>query len=257
LFFLLFVACAKPEPAPADLDGLVHLFFAKYDTATDEELRAAAVNLLPLLQEPSRGLVDDLTAEEQATVRVDPPRDPADATGMFVAGPIACTLADLEVVNYALDQEGLYEAVTGDEEYIAYDRVYESDLAAYEARTDPFLTWRTTYTVQPVMSEYTAEIDGGMRFVPALDGVGPVVMSRSTLPSPATFAGETDDFFDQDYQIDVMLGDGDTSVHVYVAWRNLSSLGLEDESAGVQDLLLNGFEDFDRDTELVCAAGEF
>lgn len=257
---LLLVACAKPIEAPKDLDGLVHWFFTNYDTATDEEMRVAAANLAPLVQESSRGTVTDLSEEEQATVAIDPPRDPAEATGMFVAGPIACTLADLEVVNYALDQEGLYEAVTGDEEYIRYSRAYTTDIARYEARTDAFLGWRTTYTVKPVATEYTAEIDGGMRYVPAGEDegdVGPVVLSRSVLPSPATFAEETSDYFDQDYQIDVMLADGDASVHVYAAWRDLSSLGLTDESEGVQNLMLDGFEDFDRDTELVCAAGNF
>lgn len=260
MLLLVLAACEKPVEAPEDLDGLAHFFFARYDTATDEELRVAANNLAPLVQEATRGLVTDLSDEEQATVPTVPPGDPADATGMYITGPIACAFEDLEVVNYALDQEGLYEAVTGDEEYIQYSRRYTSDLAAYEARQEPFLTWVTEYTVQPVpiSPAYSATIDGGMRYVPADDeGAGPVVLSRSVLRTPAVFADETEDFFAQDYQIDVMLPDGDGSVHLYVAWRDLSNFGQTDETEGVQNLLLDGYEDFDRDTEGVCAAGGF
>lgn len=258
MLFLL-VACAEPPvEAPEDLDSLFHWFFANYETATDEEVRAAADNLLPLVQEATRGTVTDLTDDEQATVELDPARDVADVTGIYITGPVGCTIADMEAVHYALDQEGLYETATGEESYIAYDRVYTSDLAAYEAREEPFLAWETTYTIAPVTEEYTAVIDGGMRYVAEADGVGPVVLDRAYLPSPATFTNpETSDYFGQDYQMDIMLPDGDASVHAYAVWRDLSSLSLTDESEGVQNLILDGLEDFDRDTELVCAAGGF
>lgn len=260
---LLLVGCARPVEAPTDLDTLFHWFFVNRDTATEEELHAAAANLLPFAREVSRGTVTDLTAEEQGTVTMATAADPAEATGIFITGPVACPFDDLERIHYALDQEGLYETATGDEDtYIEYTRAYTSDLAAYEARQIPTLAWDTTYKVAPVTVAYTAEIEGGMRFVPAADdeGAGPVVIERAHLPSPALFENGTaeqgGDFFAQDYQVDIMLPDGDGSVHAYAVWRDLSSLGLTDESDGVQNLILDGLEDFDRDTELVCA-GEF
>ncbi|MDP2305015.1 MAG: hypothetical protein Q8P18_03205 [Pseudomonadota bacterium] len=264
---LLLVGCVPPVEAPTDLDALFHWFFVNRDTASQEELDAAAANLLPFASESTRGTVTHLTEGEQAVVAMTTPADPANATGIFITGPVACSFEDFERVHYALDQEGLYETATGDESYIEYDRAYTSDLAAYEAREAPTLSWDTTYTIEPVLARYTADIKGGMRFVPASagdtdeEGVGPVVIERAHLPSPAIFEGrgeaEGGDFFDQDYQLDIMLPDaaGTGSVHAYAVWRDLSSLGQTDESEGVQNLILDGLEDFDRDTELVCAAG--
>ena len=251
------LACAKPIEAPADLDGLLHWFFTHWEDATDEELRAAATNLAPLVPTASRGTVSPMTEAEQATVALDGEQDIAQATGIFVVGPVACSFADFERVRYAIDQEGLYEAVTGDEEYIAYDREYHSDVDAYEARSVPSLTWHTLYSIKPVTTEYTADVEGGIRFVSAEGDSGPVAIERAYLPSPATFAAETSDYFEQDYQVDVLLPAGDGSVHAYGVWRDLSSLGLTDESDGVQNLILDGLEQYDRDTELVCAAGGF
>lgn len=255
LLFLL--ACRHPVDAPEDLDALFHWYWDKYEDGTDEELLAAAVNLEPLIQAESTGLVTVLTQEEQDTVEMQGEQDPAEATGMFVAGPIDCDFGDFERLMYALDQEGLYEAATGKESYIAYDRVYTSDLDAYEARETPFLTWTTTYTVKPVLTTYTAVISGSIRFVPEADGVGPLVIQRSYLPSPATFESNTNDFFEQDYQLDIVLPKGDISAHAYAFWRDLQSAGLEDESAGVQNLLIDGLVDYYHDSEAVCAMGGF
>ncbi|MDP2314617.1 MAG: hypothetical protein Q8P41_17065 [Pseudomonadota bacterium] len=265
MLLLSLLACVGPPvEAPLDLDQLLHWFFVHRDTATDEELRAKAANLAPLIGEATRGTVTHLTEDEQAVVAMAEPADPADATGIFITGPVACSFPDFEVVHYALDQEGLYETATGEESYIAYDRAYTTDLAAYEARTTPNLAWDTTYTIHPVTSTYTALIKGSMRFVPAADadadepgGIGPLVVERNHLPSPATFESESSDFFAQDYQLDIMLPSGDSTIHAYAVWRDLSSATLADENEGVQNLILNGLEDFDRDTELVCAAGGF
>lgn len=254
---LLLSACAKPVDAPEDLDELFHYVWSRYEDGTDEEILAAAANLDPLIQEHGEGIVSDLTEAEQATVDLGSPRDPAEATGMFVSGPLDCAFADTERLLYALDQEGLYETATGEQSYDAYDRVYTSDLDAYEARETNFLTWTTTYTVTPLFTTYTAVISGSMRYVPEADGVGPVVIQRSYLPDPAVMEGDTEDYFDQDYQLDIVLPKGDISAHAYTFWRDLQSAGLDDESTGVQNLLIDGLNDFYVDAETVCAAGGF
>lgn len=255
---MFLMACAAPVEAPEDLDALFHYLFEKYEAGSDAELLAAAANLEPLLQEDAQGLVSTLSAAEQATVELGSARDPAEATGMYVAGPLDCAFEDTERLLYALDQEGLYEEATGSESYDAYDRVYTSDFDAYAARETPFLGWTTTYTVTPVLTTYTAVISGGMRWVPEADGVGPFFMQRSWLPDPASFEDEdTDDYFDQDYQLDVVLPGGQGAVHAYAMWRDLSSLGLVDEDSTVQNLLLDGLVDYYEDAETVCAAGGF
>ena len=255
MLWMLLVGCAKVEEAPATVDDLLHWFWTQYETATDDEVRTRAAELDTLTAEPLRGTYSDLTDEEQATVTMDEPIDPADARGIFIAGDVACTFDDLEQVRIALDQKGLYEAANGGEAYIAYDRAYTSDLAAYPGVP---LTWDTTYTVKPVLSEYTLFVHGGARLVPEADGVGPVFLSRVWAPAPATFRDDnSNDYFRQDYQIDVNLPRGDATVHLYGTWRDLSSLGFTLEEQGTVNTLLDGYEDYDRDTEAVCANGGF
>ena len=154
-------------------------------------------------------------------------------------------------------QEGLFEDAIGKDSYEAYDRVYTSDIDAYVGRETAFVTWTTTYTVQPVFSTYTAVISGSMRYVPEQDGVGPMVIQRSYLPDIATFNGDTEDFFEQDYQLDVVLPATDGSKHGYANWRDLKSAGLEDEDTGVQNLLIDGLETYYQNLDTVCAAGGF
>lgn len=254
---LLLPACKPRSDAPKDLDALYHYLWLNYEEGTDEDLLAAAANLDPLISEAGNGLLTLLTDDEQATVDVRSGQDPAEATGWFVAGPLACAFDDTERLLYALDQEGLFEDAIGKESYEAYDRVYTSDIDAYVARETPFITWTTTYTVQPLFSTYTAVISGSMRYVAEQDGVGPMVLQRSYLPDLATFDGETQDFFEQDYQLDVVLPASGSAKHGYANWRDLKSAGLEDEDTGVQNLLIDGLETYYKNLDTVCAAGGF
>ncbi len=254
---LLLSGCKPHSDAPEDLDALYHYLWLNYDSGTDEDLLAAAANLDPLITEAGNGLLTGITEEEQATVDVRSGQDPAEATGWFVAGPLACAFDDTERLLYALDQEGLFEDALGKDSYEAYDRVYTSDIDAYVARETAFVTWTTTYTVQPVFSTYTAVISGSMRYVPEQDGVGPMVIQRSYLPDIATFEGDTEDFFEQDYQLDVVLPATDGAKHGYANWRDLKSAGLEDEDTGVQNLLIDGLETYYKNLDTVCAAGGF
>lgn len=248
------VACKHPEPAPEAVDGSLRWFFANFETATDEEMRDA---LGELDFAEDQGVLDPLTAEEQATVELDGDKDPAKATGLFIAGPMTCTFEDLEATHWYPDQEALYEDRTGGERYDEYDRQFTTDLDAYLARETPYVWWETTYTVTVALSTYTAFVVAGLRYVPEADGVGPIVIERDFMPSPAEFAGETDNYMEQDYQIEVLVPDGDTSRHAYAMWRDLRSFGIEDEDEGAQNLILDGLEDFDRDTEKVCEVGGF
>jgi hypothetical protein len=250
------LACA-PKEAPTAVDGSLHWFFANFESATDEEMREA---VLDLDMAEGRGIVDDLTADEQATVELDPPRDIGAVTGLFLAGPVACSIEDNETVHLLLDQDGVYTEATGSSSYDAYSRVYTSDADAYFAREENILWWETTYTVTvPIVgTTYTAVIEAGIRYVPEADGVGPIVIERDHLPAPGTMEAENNDFFDQDYQIDVILPDGlGASKHAYAVWRDAVLGGLADEEDFTQTVMLDGLEDYDRDTEKVCELGNF
>lgn len=252
----LLLGCAKPVEAPEDLDGLVHYLWQRYDDGSDEELRAALANLEPLVAEVQEGTLTDLTAAEADVV----PRgdaDPADAQGMYLARDVDCALAPLEEILYDLDQKGLYEAATGDDVYERYDRAYTTDFDAYVARTAPQLGWDVTYVPSPsVVAAYTAEVSGGLRYVPEADGVGPLLVARTWMPEPATFEEGENDSFTQDYQVEVYWTRGDATAHVYGMWRELAYLGLTSDDAGVIGLILDGLSDWDDDTEVVCGAGQ-
>ena len=121
---LALTACGHVEPAPEDLDQLAHWFWSAYETNDDVELAVAVARFDGLtadLAEPLRGSLTDLTAEEQATVAVDAPQDPAAAAGMYVVDLLACTLDEVERLIYDPDQDQLHPGV-----YERYDRVYTS-----------------------------------------------------------------------------------------------------------------------------------
>lgn len=249
-------ACREPVEAPADLDGLVRFFWAEYDGGSDEALRVAASNLDAIFAD-GKGTVGALSDAEAAVVEVDGAPDLALAHGLYVSRALACDLAPLEEILYDLDQEGIYEAATGEEAYDAYDRAYTTDLDAYVAREAPQVAWDVTYVApDSMLPRYTARVLGGLRWVPAPAegeaGIGPVLLARTWMPAPAVF-DEGSHRFDQDYQVEVYWARDGQTAHLYGMWRELEYFGMTLENDGVKSLILDGLYDFDDDTEAVCA----
>ena len=70
-----FVGCKSIEPAPTDIDGLSHYFWAHYDDEDDEALaegiRNAFIAIDPAtLEEPMKGSISDLSREDLSLIHI-------------------------------------------------------------------------------------------------------------------------------------------------------------------------------------------
>lgn len=136
---LALIGCKKVEPAPEDLDGLLHWFWTHFDDGLDEELADGIVNLHEAvdgdaLDEHMDGSISRLDDDEIALVGVTD-RDAGDAFGLFLVNVYDCDLDQLEDILVHLDQDELY-----DDAYDSYTRSYTSDADAFADRSETHLT---------------------------------------------------------------------------------------------------------------------
>lgn len=257
---LSLLACKKVEPAPADLDGLLHWFWQKYEAGEEEELHEGVVNAFDIVdvealaEEVQDGSISDLDADEAALVGVTD-RDPADAAGMYLLTVFDCDLQTLQEVVAAPDQDALYEGIYDD-----YERTFTGDDQAYLSGEEDLLAWDVWYAASYLGGSYEAESKGGLRRVPEIDAEvsphGDVVLQRTWMPEPAVWESDGPSY-DQDYQIEVYVDAGEGRVlHLYGLWRQAEYPGgFSSDNESVQRVLLNNLAKWDETTEGHCATG--
>lgn len=256
---LLLLACAPLDPAPADLDGLLHYLWDHYDEGTDEQLAEVQRNVHAVLGETLTetidGTVTDLDAEQVALVEMTDV-DPEAAQGLFIARPVACTLEQLERVVSYLEQIELYP-----DAYETYSRSYTSDYDAYMARETPFLSWEIENTNTLLGAWYSSVAIGRLRYLPDLGSeltpFGPSLHSRIVMTEPATFEEGSSKSLVQNYQLELFYErSAGELVHVYATWQEGDfGGGVSTEDEAVQRLVVNNMAAWDDDTEALCAEG--
>ncbi|MFZ9889229.1 MAG: hypothetical protein ACO3JL_17175 [Myxococcota bacterium] len=251
--------CAEPRNTPDDLHGLARYFFRSFEPperdplVVDTDLQDGLANLHEVLEadtlEERRGTLDDITAEELASVGMEH-RDPEIPQGLFIANVIHCPLDELEQILLEPDQLSLYP-----EAYSAYSREYDDD------RPENIPTWTLTYTSpeSPLFAnQFTVTVRSGLRKVEATDNAehGRALLRRGFMPEPAVFREPGDEVeFAQDYQAELYYerAPGEV-VHFYSIWRYLK-LGILGDST--EDLLIDqilaGMLDWDSKTDALCA----
>lgn len=253
------LGCKKVEPAPADLDSLLHWFWDKWEAGEEAELHDAAVNafdvvdLEALVDDVQDGSLSRLSDDQTAAVGVSG-LSALDAAGIYLVNVFDCELDELEPILWHSQQDVLYEGV-----YNSYQRTYTSSQADYASGAAAFLTWDFEYTASYLGSEYTAWPTGGLRHVPADDSLSPhgdIVLARTWMPTPAAFDGDGKSY-DQDYQVEIYIAAGEGQLlHLYGMWRQAEyGAGFSTEDEGVQRLLLNNLAAWDETTEELCATG--
>lgn len=257
LFYLL-TACKAVEPAPTELDDLAHYFWDQFELSS-EELAPALLNLdaaigADVTDAHIDGSISDLAADQIALVGKSD-LDPSRAAGVFIANVISCPIDAIEQHTYALNQGELH-----DNTYDSYERAYTSDFDAYTSREVDSLEWESTYAVSGLGVEYTATLDGRLRYLPALDAevtpYGDALLVRGVLVEPAYIEGSDNERgLMQDYQLEVYYPRSETeTVHFYIIWREMiytSSIDFDSESA--QRLVLDGLVDWDNEAQVWCA----
>lgn len=245
--------CRGVDPAPDDLDGILHWFWDNGDAASDDDFGESIATLHEVagasLEEASDGQVSRLSAEQVTIVDGSPGVDPANAAGIFLLNPYACEADQLERILIHLAQDELYEGV-----YDTYDRRYTSDDGAFRGGDAESLTWDVDIAASILGSGYTEAIRGSIRRVET--STGTAFLTRTWLTEPAEFEGGNKSW-PQDWQLEVYYEpEPGRIVHLYGMWREMDlGSGLSMEGEGVQRVTLNNLEDWDDETEVLCAEG--
>lgn len=255
----LALSCKAVDPAPADLDALLHYVWDQYDAGTDEQLAEAIVNLDAAvgggtLVEAFDGSLSRLASEQAEAVGVSD-RDPAAAPGVFLVNTFDCGFDTLEALLSYAAQDELHDGV-----YAAYSRRFDTPRADWLGAPAGVLSYEVDYTAKLLGVEYTATTLGALRRVPEGEGLTPwgrAIAQRVVLPQPADFGGSGGKLMDQDYQLELYWERGDGRVmHAYGLWRQAEyGAGVSMEDEGSQRLLLNGLLDWDDETAESCAEG--
>ena len=253
----LTIACKKVDPAPSDIDGLSHYFWAHYDDEEPDALALGIINAFDAidpenLEEAMRGTISNLTTEELSWVGKEA-EDPAAMSGIFFANIINCPIDTVEKGVYALNQDERHEG-----DYSAYNREYTSDLNSYESRQSNRLTWKTNYSVETLGQKLSVEINGDIHYEAEIDEEitphGSFFLSRGILEDDAYFEGSDDRGMFQDYQLEVYFQLSPTqTVHYFTIWRDMKYTSTIDfSSETMQGFVLDGMIDWDGDAEAEC-----
>ncbi len=256
LALTLLAGCKKIEPAPEELDDLLHYTWQKYDEGVDEELANAITNLDAAVQggelDPPQGSVSDLSDDEIAIVGVTD-RSASEAAGVFMTNRFACSMKQLEEILSYGEQDELYEGV-----YDAYRREFDNARSDWLSDDAGRLDYDILYTSTiPVFGgSYDAESRGALRQVPT--DFGRAIVQRSYMPEPADLGPDEDKkYFDHDYQLEIYFdAGGGEVVHVYGMWRSaLYGGSLDFDNETLQKTVLNNMFDWDDATADLCEEG--
>jgi hypothetical protein len=257
LSLVLALGCRKVEPAPEDLDGLLHFVWQQLDEGEDEALTEAVNNLhaaidgdqVPVIGEGPvlEGLVTHLSEEEVSSLGREV--DPSLATGLFIADRITCTMPRFEEVVTYEHQDELYTGV-----YDAYEREMLGSRSDFLTGREQRLGWDLEYQTSVLGAGYTVNSQTLVRRVAEVETPeGPATILRAHMLSPAVFDNpDSNSFLDQDYHLEVYWPfDGDI-LHVYALWKDTRLLGFEDEGESTQRIILNNLADWDEGTSQIC-----
>lgn len=259
--WLTLLSCKAVDPAPAELDGLLHWIWQRYDEPDDDTLAEALVNLDAAIDgkaidKPSDGTISRMSMEEAALVGVTD-RDPQDAVGLYLLNVVPCQWDDLMAVLSYPEQDELYADL-----YDYYGRTFDesASLEGWLAGSTTRIDYDIAYGATVLGSSYGVDARGALRTIPEIDAerspFGEFLIQRSHMPKPAVYEEDNAKSFEQDYQIELYWQTGGHIVHAYGLWRQADyGSGFDSESESAQRILLNGLIDWDKTTGENCAAG--
>lgn len=249
---VLLAACAPLPSAPAPVDAAVGWLWAAFPDAWDVELAAAVAELDPTVADLTaddawEGTLADLDPALDALVPAPAPVDPAEASGVARLATLPCApeaLADLAVATTPAE---LYPHA-----FDTWERAWSTPADAWPAT--PALGWHARWTGDLGVHAYTAEGDGGLRWVAPVEGVpvGAVFLARSWLAGPAEVDAPA--ALDQDWTLELAWEGADgTTRHGWFLWREARyGLGLDTGVLEVQDGLLDGLRARDEALAAAC-----
>ncbi len=250
----LAMGCAS-EPAPEKITDFSKWLWRNYDSASDDQLANAVVQLNGTVTEvtadkPLKVLISRLASTDVALVGSK--LDASKAVGMLAITETACTLSQVANIHTHADQAGLHAKA-----YRAYKRTFVHDRAAFLGHKIARLDWNTELT-----SDYANEkLAGSARWVPDLGKAksphGAALVSRTFLKEPATEVDGNGVQWPQDYQVEAYYERTPGKViHLFALWRQ-ADFGISTETTALQNIMLNGFVDWDKEVETACKSGKY
>lgn len=253
------LAC-RPEPAPSEVDELARWLWVNFEHAADDQLIEAAQGLHDdlgaTLDEQWRRTMAPLSPEEARVSGAAYEGDSTQATGLLSVNLVKCSLEAFEALLLRDDQEELLER------FERYDRFWQTNREDFTSRRTPYMRWESSYTMKVSVpfvgsSTYDAATAGQARWIPASTvgaGIrGPVLLVRDFLLKEPTFHEETEDWFRQDHQIQLIYerSPGEV-VHFFGAWRDARFFGMTTEHEIMSNVMLDQFRDAGRRFETLC-----
>lgn len=252
---LLATGCRQIEPAPKELQALMQFFFTDFETAEDATMAEAFRNFDDVVGgkdlEYQEGFVDSLSkGDADATGYTH--ADPADAIGLFIVNPVACTIDEMVNLVTMKDQVGTYGT------YDELDRTWVETVPEFESGDSLTGMWTDDfhYTNGLLGIDYTATTEGSGRWIPASEDYespwGDMLVTRRVMVEPAVNAKD-DHSYPQDWRTEIYYERSDGNiVHLAAMWREAQFGNLSHTDEIAQRTMLNGLKDWDSDSEKAC-----
>lgn len=254
LLLALASGCAS-EAAPEKITDFSKWLWRNYHSATDEQLANAVVQLngtatAVTAEKPLKVLISRLSAADIAVVGTQ--GDASLAVGMLAVTELGCTLKQVDAIHTSPAQNTLHAKA-----YTTYKRTFVQSRDDYLARKISRLDWDTELT-----SDYASEkLRGSTRVIADLGKVlspfGAAMVSRTFLKEPAAQVEGNGVKWPQDYQVEAYYERSPGRViHLFAVWRQ-ADFGFSTETSALQNIMLNGFVDWDKEVEAACKSGKF
>ena len=255
----LAAACSPPEPAPEELDALIHYFFTDYETEEEATLADAIANTLEwwranTAEGESEGSVTDLRVNE-----VTPLGMPEDLSMQFLVGVYhlvlqTCSLEEIERIYLEPDQMSLFPG-----NYDNYTREFQDGEACYSDGSCDRVTWTTEIEDSLMGKSMTYGMSSGLRRFTGIDLENEersAVLSLTWMLEPAVIGeGGGAAFFDQAYQIEVFVPVDDRALHLYGIWNSGGLDGVDPDAPIWANSYLDGVKDWDIRLDEICDEG--
>ena len=250
------IGCREIAPAPEEQEALMQFFFTEFEDASDETMAEAFRNFDAAVDganlEYSEGIVSNLSPEDTDRTGYTH-ADPANAIGLFIINPVACTIDQMVDLVTMKDQVGTYGT------YEEFTRTWVADVSAFQEEDSTTAIWEDEFRyINGILGiDYTAHTEGTGRWIPYIDDEatpwGSMLVTRRVMTTPATMDKE-DHSYPQDWRVEVYYERSSGQlVHLAAMWREAVFGSLSHESELTQRTMLNGLKDWDTASDEACA----
>jgi len=256
---LLVVGCKPPDPAPTELDDLVHFFLAQVDDQEHERILEGADNLEAWFDAsglagggPAGGTLSDLSQAEVDTLgELSWSPDPEPCAGVYAVSELSCDLDTAVAISLEPNQLEVFV-----DNYKAYDRTWDSEPECYVDGSCDGVDWTSLIEDNFVGSygEMSYEMVVKLRRSRDEDGAPRAMLIRSVMPDVATedvgIGG-----FEQSYHVEVYQQHDGGLLYLYGMWSHGWMSGVDDDADLWPNQYLEGLIEFEEQLEDVCVNG--